>query len=70
MDAVGAGRVGNASLKHSSWGWVVGWFQAGFQMCLDVDDALSFSCGVSFTWGPCGVLLGEVDFPCRDLLKG
>ena len=38
VDAVGAGRSGDASLGYSSWGWVTGWFQAGFQLCLDVDD--------------------------------
>ena len=30
VDAVDAGRVGYASLKHSSQGWVTGWFQASF----------------------------------------
>ena len=29
VDAVGAGRSGDASLGYSSWGWVTGWFQAG-----------------------------------------
>ena len=47
VDAAEAGKAGDASLKHSSQGWVTGWFQAGFQMCLD-DDALSSSYGVSF----------------------
>ena len=70
VDAVGTGRVGDASLKHSSWGWVTGWFQAGFQMCLDVDDVSSFFFGVSFSLGACGVLLWEGGFPCRDLLEG
>ena len=70
VDAVGAGRSGDASLKHSSRGWVTGWFQAGFQLCLYADGALFFSCGVSFSWGSCGVPLGEGDSPCRDLLKG
>ena len=28
VDAVGAGRIGDASLKHSSRDWVTGWFQA------------------------------------------
>ena len=70
VDAVGAGRVGDASLKHSSRGGVTGWFQAGFQMCLGVDDDLSFSCRVSFSLGACKVLLGKGDSPCRDLLKG
>ena len=31
VDAVGTGKVGDASLKHSSWGWATGWFQASFQ---------------------------------------
>ena len=34
VDAVGAGRSGDASLGYSSRGWVTGWFQAGFQLCL------------------------------------
>ena len=47
-EAVGARRSGDASLGYSSRGWVTGWFQAGFQLCLDVDDddALSVSCGI------------------------
>ena len=46
-DAVGTGKVGDASLKHSSRGWVTGWFQASFQMCLDADDVPSSFYGVS-----------------------
>ena len=70
VDAVGAGWVGNASLKHSSWGWVTGWFQASFQMRLDADDVPSSFYGVSFSLGACGVFLWEGGFPCHDLLEG
>ena len=70
MDAVGAGRVGDASLKHSSRGWVTGWFQASFQIRLDDDDVPSSFYGVSFSLGDCEVLLPEGGFPCRDLLEG
>ena len=38
VDAVGTGRSGDASLGYSSLGWAIGWFQAGFQLCLDADD--------------------------------
>ena len=69
-EAVDTVRVGDASLKHSSRGWVAGWFQAGFQMRLDVADVPSFFCGVSFSLGACGVLLWEGGFICRDLLEG
>ena len=69
-EAVDAAEAGDASLKHSLRTWVTGWFQACFQMCLDNDDALSSSYGVSFFWGACGVLLPEGDFPCCDLLAG
>ena len=70
MDTAGAGKAGDASLKHSSWGWVTGWFQAGFQMCLENDDALSSLYGVSFFLGACGVLPPEGGFLSRDLLEG
>ena len=71
VDAVGAGRSGDASLGYSSRGWATGWFQAVFQLCLNVDDddALSVSCGVSSSWGVCWVLLGEGGSPCHDLLR-
>ena len=62
VDAVGAGRVGDASLKHSSRGWVTGWFQVSFQMHLDADDVPSSFYGVSFSLGACGVLLAEGGF--------
>ena len=70
VDAAETGNAGDASLKHSSRGWVTGWFQAGFQMCLDDDDALSSFYGVSFFLGACEVLLPEGGFLCRDLLEG
>ena len=69
VDAVGAGRVGDALLKHSSRGWVTGWFQASFQMRLDADVPSSFY-GVSFSLGACRVLPPEGGFPCRVLLEG
>ena len=49
-----AAEAGDASLKHSSCIWVTGWFQAGFQKCLDDDDALSSFYGISFFWGAWG----------------
>ena len=59
MDAVGAGRSGDASLGYSSQNWVTGWFQAGFHSGLDDDaDAFLVSCGASSFWGACGVHLG------------
>ena len=70
VDAVGAERVGDASLKHSLRGWVTAWFQASFQMHLDADDVPSFFCGGSFSLGACGVLLREGGFPCHNLLDG
>ena len=71
VDAVGAGRSGDASLGYSSRGWATGWFQAGFQLCLDADDddALSVSHGVPSFWGVCRVLLGEGGSHCCDLLS-
>ena len=70
MGAAEAGKAGDASLGYSSSIWVAGWFQARFQMRLDVDDALSSSFGVSFSREACGVLLQEGGFPCRDLWEG
>ena len=49
---------------------MAGWFQACFQMRLDVDDALSSSFGASFSWEACGALLQESDFPRCDLWEG
>ena len=67
VDAVGAGKSGDASLEYSSQGWATSWFQ----LCLDVDgdDAPSVSCGVSSSWGVYWVLLWEGGSPCCDLLK-
>ena len=70
MDAVGAGKPGDASLKHSSQGWVTGWFQASFQMYLDADDVLSSFYGVSSFFGACRFLLPEGGSLCHDLLEG
>ena len=65
MDAVGAGRSGDASLGYSLRGWATVWFQGGFQLELDADDdAFLVFCGASSSWGACGVLLGEVGSPC------
>ena len=63
VDAAEAGEAVDATLKHSSRIWVTGWFQAGFQMCLDDDDALSTFYEVSFFWEACGALLPEGGFP-------
>ena len=60
MDAVDAGEAGDASLGYSSGIWVAGWFQARFQMRLDVDDALSSSFWVSLSWELCGVFLAVI----------
>ena len=70
MDAAEAGEAGDASLKHSSSIWVLGWFQESFQMRLDDDNVLSSSYGASFFWGACEILLQEGGFSCRDLLEG
>ena len=70
VDAAGVGKAGDASLKRSLRGWVTGWFQAGFQMCLDDGDTLSSFYRVSFSLGACGVLLPEEGLPCCDLLEG
>ena len=54
VDAVGVGKAVDASLKHSSRSWVIGWFQASFQMCLGADDVPSSFFGVSSFLGACG----------------
>ena len=69
VDVAEAGEAWDASLKHSSRGWVTGWFQAGFQMCLNDGDALSSFYGALFFSGACGALLPKGGFPCRDLLE-
>ena len=70
MDAAEAGEAGDASLGYSLSIWVAGWFQVRFQMRLDVDDVLSSSFWVSFSWEACEVLLQEGGFPCHDLWEG
>ena len=70
MDAAEAGEAGYASLGYSSGIWAAGWFQACFQMRLDVDDALSSSFWVSLSWVVCVALLQGDGFLCRDLWEG
>ena len=63
-------EAGDASLGYSSDIWVAGWFQARFQMRLDVDDALSSFFGVLFFWEVCVALLQGDGFLCRGLWEG
>ena len=70
VGAVGAGKAGDASLKHTLRGWVTACFQASFQMCMDADDDPSSFYGVSSFLGACRILLPEGGFLCRDILEG
>ena len=63
-----AAEAGDASLRYPSDLWVAGLFQARFQWLLEaVDDAISFSFGVSFFGVACEVQMQEDDSLCRDL---